>query len=223
MAADQTHISAGDRLVTSPECGEPDRGRYQRRGSCSRNAAASPAYVLIDKRRRFSLWFGQERASGSERLAGSWLRPRRRAKPAARGRAGSRNSNGRRATAGAAGAASQPRRNRPEAPPIRTLSSPRWAAGMPRRNGLRGDILRPCGDMRKSHQRVSARTVRRPHFGGDDARQPATVVVCLDGLCAGLRAAPHCFRRVVRPYRSLGRCFPSSSVGSSIRSLRVPD
>src|SRR5437588_10649355 len=37
---------------------------------------------------------------------------------------------------------------------------------------------------------MPARSVCRPHLSGDNARQPAAAVVCLDGLCAALRAAP---------------------------------
>src|SRR6516165_911332 len=37
---------------------------------------------------------------------------------------------------------------------------------------------------------MSARSVRRPHFGGDNARQPAAPVVCVDGLCAAVRLTP---------------------------------
>src|SRR5215469_8023399 len=37
---------------------------------------------------------------------------------------------------------------------------------------------------------MPARSVRRPHFGGDDARQPAAPVVCIDGLCAAVRVTP---------------------------------
>jgi hypothetical protein len=55
------------------------------------------------------------------------------------------------------------------------------------------------GDMEKPHQRMSARSVRRPYLGGNDARQPAASVVRLDGyvlLCAGRAAIPqHSGRR----------------------------
>jgi Transposase DDE domain group 1 len=54
----------------------------------------------------------------------------------------------------------------------------------------RGDMENRIKGHGKSHQGVSARPVRRPHFGGHDARQPAAAVVCFDGLCAAVRAAP---------------------------------
>jgi hypothetical protein len=44
----------------------------------------------------------------------------------------------------------------------------------------------------KPHQGMSARSVRRPYLGSNDARQPAAPVVRLDGLCTPVRAAAHC-------------------------------
>jgi hypothetical protein len=41
----------------------------------------------------------------------------------------------------------------------------------------------------RPHQRMPARSVRRPHLGSDAARQSAAAVVCVDGLCVALRAA----------------------------------
>jgi hypothetical protein len=87
-------------------------GRF---GACPRGADD----VVRAQWRRFSVWPGQELARGR--------RDRRRArggrggeqKPAASRRAGSRTSNGRRATAGAASAASSPRPSGREAPPTR--------------------------------------------------------------------------------------------------------
>jgi DDE family transposase len=46
------------------------------------------------------------------------------------------------------------------------------------------------GEMENRIKEMSARPVRRPHVGGDDAGKPAAAMVRIDGLCAGLRAAP---------------------------------
>ena len=98
---------------------------------------------------------------------------------------------GRRWTAGAARAASSPRPSGPAGrgqPALRRhLAGPRRARGPP---PLREGLLRPRRDG-EPHQGVPARPVRRPHLGQDDARQPVAAVVRRDGLCAGLRLAPH--------------------------------
>ena len=54
---------------------------------------------------------------------------------------------------------------------------------------LRSHLLRTRRDG-EPHQGMPARPVRRPHVGGDDAGKPAAAMVRIDGLCAGLRAAP---------------------------------
>src|SRR5260370_25236814 len=59
-----------------------------------------------------------------------------------------------------------------------------------RQTALRKTLLRARRDGEPS-QRVSGRSVRRPHLDGDDARQPAAALVRLDGLCALVRPAPH--------------------------------
>src|ERR1700729_2567274 len=38
---------------------------------------------------------------------------------------------------------------------------------------------------------MPARSIRRPHLGCHDARQPAPLVVRVHGLCTSLRPAPH--------------------------------
>jgi hypothetical protein len=53
---------------------------------------------------------------------------------------------------------------------------------------LRKDLLRPLR-YGKPHQGVSGRPVCRPHVDGHHARQPIAPVVCVDGLCAGVRLA----------------------------------
>ena len=47
----------------------------------------------------------------------------------------------------------------------------------------------PAATWKTGSRNVSS-IVRRPHFGGDDARQPAAPVVCVDGLCAAVRLTP---------------------------------
>src|SRR5712671_3304285 len=128
----------------------------------------------------------------------SWAR-RPASRPAASG-----TSPGRRATAGAASAASSPRpapakaggRVAPRSnagdgrgqPALRRhLAEPRGARGPP---PLREALLRPRRDG-KPHQGMPARPLCRTYLGPDAARQPAAAVVRLDGLCADLRLAPH--------------------------------
>ncbi len=55
---------------------------------------------------------------------------------------------------------------------------------------LREDLLR-ARRHGEPHQGMPARPVRRPHLDRNHASQPAPPVVCLDGLRAALRLAPH--------------------------------
>jgi hypothetical protein len=54
---------------------------------------------------------------------------------------------------------------------------------------LRGHLLRQ-GRGREPDQGATARPVRRSHLSGDHVRQPAAVVVRLDGLCPARRSPP---------------------------------
>jgi Transposase DDE domain group 1 len=56
---------------------------------------------------------------------------------------------------------------------------------------LREGLLRPRRHG-EPHQGMPTRPVRRPHLDRHHARQPVAVMVCRDGLRAGLRVAPHC-------------------------------
>ena len=53
------------------------------------------------------------------------------------------------------------------------------------------DIYCARGDMENRIKEWPARSLRRPDFGSDHARQPAAAVVCLDGLCADLCPAAY--------------------------------
>src|ERR1700694_796968 len=55
---------------------------------------------------------------------------------------------------------------------------------------LREALLRARRDG-EPDQGMSARPLCRPHLGQNDARQPVAAVVCLDGLGAAVRLAPH--------------------------------
>ena len=134
--------------------------------------------------------FGLAKNSGWPRRSSRAGAAEEEASPAASRRAATRSSAGRRRDSWSRQRRVVAKAEWTQARPIRALSSPRCAARTPATPPLRGDLLRPRRDG-KPHQGVPARPVRRSHLGRHDARQPATAVVCLDGLCAPLRAAPH--------------------------------
>jgi Transposase DDE domain group 1 len=67
------------------------------------------------------------------------------------------------------------------------LAEPRGARGPP---PLREALLHPRREG-KLHQKKPARSLCRSHLGPDNARQPVAVILCRDGLGAGLCRAPH--------------------------------
>ena len=81
---------------------------------------------------------------------------------------------------------------------------------------LRESLLRPWRHG-EPDQRVSARSLRRPHFDRDDAGQPIAVMVCVDGLHPALRPASH--RTPSHPLRQ-GDLWYNSSQASQAWSRR---
>ena len=67
---------------------------------------------------------------------------------------------------------------------------------------LRGCLLR-TRRYGEPHQRMPARSVRRPHLGRHDARQPAPPVVRLNSLCAAVRLTSHRSRALAVRRRDL--------------------
>jgi len=92
-------------------------------------------------------WDGAKIEAWSPRSRPNSQWPNRRASSPKNRRAGSTSSSGRPATAGAASAASWPRPNGRQAPPIRALSSPRSAPRTPAPQPLYEEIYCSRGDM----------------------------------------------------------------------------
>ncbi len=97
-------------------------------GLCPRGADG----VVREQRRRFPVRLGQEQPADRGDRGGTRRGGKSRADRPKNRRAASRTSPGRRARAGAASGGSWPRRNGPEAKPIRALSSLRWHARLTR-------------------------------------------------------------------------------------------